>query len=122
MSDIVHRFGGVRVLAVDAGGPPIADRPATLDLIGNAASQEADMVAIPVTRQGPEFFDLKTRLAGEMLQVCVNYHLRVAFVGDLTEASAKSSALRDFIRESNRGTTVWFVDDLAALERKLAAG
>jgi len=35
-------------------------------------------------------------------------------------AAAKSDPLRDFIRESNRGTTVWFVRDLASLEAKLA--
>jgi len=121
MPDVLHQFGETRVLVVAADGPPIVDRGETLSLIGGAASHQADIVAIPVERQGAAFFDLKTRLAGEVLQVCVNYNLRVAFVGDLTAARESSGALRDFIRESNKGFTVWFVDDLAALEQKLAA-
>lgn len=32
-----------------------------------------------------------------------------------------SDALRDFLRGSNRGRHVWFVEDTAALEAKLAA-
>jgi hypothetical protein len=121
MADRLHEFAGVRVLAVDAAGAPIADRQAIIDLIGAAASHQADLVAIPVERQGADFFDLKTRLAGEMLQVCVNCNLPVAFVGDLAAERARSGALTDFIRESNKGRQVWFVDDLASLERKLAA-
>ena len=56
-----------------------------------------------------------------MLQKLVNYHRRVAVVGDVAEAAEKSAPLRDFVRESNRGRTVWFVADLAELERKLAS-
>jgi hypothetical protein len=42
-------------------------------------------------------------------------------LGDVSTAVAGSEPLGDFVRESNRGTTVWFVEDLAALEAKLAA-
>ncbi len=106
---------------LDANGPPIVDRARVLDLIGEAAGQKADFVAIPVERQGADFFDLKTRLAGEMLQVCVTYGLRVAFVGDLSASTERSGALRDFIRESNKGGQVWFVEDIAALGARLSA-
>ena len=41
-------------------------------------------------------------------------------MGDVSAAVAASDPLRDFVRESNRGATVWFVDDLAALEARLA--
>ena len=121
MPDSVHEIAGTRLLVLDPAGPPIVDRAGVLDMIGMAAGAKADIVAIPVERQGDAFFDLKTRIAGEVLQTCVTYHLRVAFVGDLTERLAASGALRDFVRESNKGSQVWFVDDLAELERKLAA-
>lgn len=119
MPDTVHEFAGTRVLEIDAAGPAIAERPSVLDLIGAASAAEADWVAIPVERQGADFFDLKTRVAGEMLQVCVNYRLPVVFVGDLSAATAASGALRDFVRESNKGRQVWFVANMAELERRL---
>ena len=58
---------------------------------------------------------------GEVIQKFVNYRLRLAFVGDIGVAVAASDALRDFVRESNRGRHVWFVADMAALEAKLSA-
>ena len=61
-------------------------------------------------------------LGGEFLQKLVNYRFQIAVLGDVSAAAAAASEpLRDFIRESNRGQTVWFVDDLAGLEAKLSA-
>ena len=59
-------------------------------------------------------------LAGEVMQKFVNYQRQVVILGDLAEAVAASDALRDFVRESNRGRSVWFVADRAELEAKLA--
>ena len=69
----------------------------------------------------PDFFDLRTGLAGAVLQKLVNYHLRVAIVGDVTREVAASKAFADFVTESNRGGHVWFVRDEAELEARLAA-
>lgn len=54
-----------------------------------------------------EFFDLKTRFAGEMLQKFTNYHFKVAIVGDFEGITSKS--LKDFIYESNKGRQILFV-------------
>lgn len=56
-----------------------------------------------------EFFDLKTRLAGEVLQKFVNYNVKLAIVGDFSVYSSKS--LKDFIYESNKGKHIFFVSD-----------
>lgn len=56
-----------------------------------------------------EFFDLKTRLAGEVLQKFVNYNVKFAIVGDFSVYSSKS--LKDFIYESNKGKHIFFVSD-----------
>lgn len=55
----------------------------------------------------PEFFDLKTGIAGEILQKFTTYRVRLAIVGDFTRYESKS--LRDFIFESNNGRQVNFV-------------
>jgi hypothetical protein len=78
------------------------------------------MVVIPVSRLSDDFFRLSTRLAGDVLQKFVNYRLRVAIVGDMSQWTAQSGPLRDFVSESNRGRSVWFMADLDELEQRLA--
>lgn len=120
MSGTIEEIGGVRAYVCDAAGPQIATERDVSDLLGEMFSLRAGWVVIPAARLTPAFFDLKTRFAGEMLQKLVNYDRRVVILGDISAAVAGSGALRDFVRESNRGTTVWFMPDMAALEAKLA--
>lgn len=56
-----------------------------------------------------DFFDLKTRLAGEILQKFINYQTKIAIIGDFSTYSSKS--LRDFIYESNNGRDIFFLSD-----------
>ncbi len=111
----------VRILQCAPDGPNLASEAAARDLIGEAAGAGAEWIVIPAERLGDAFFDLKTRIAGEMLQKIVNYRVGVAIIGDLSTRAAVSDALRDFMCESNRGRTVWFVDNVAAFEDRLAA-
>ena len=110
---------GVRVLGGGAAGPLVSDGGAVTELIGVAWAQRAALVAIPVARLGAEFFELKTRIAGEMLQKFVTYNLRVAIVGDISEKVAGSSSLRDFVLECNRGSRIWFVASREELGERL---
>ena len=96
-------------------GPPLDGERAAADVIGDAYGSGARIIAIPVSRLGHGFLTLKTRIAGEVIQKFVNYGFKVAFLGDISKAIAASDALRDFVRESNRGSHVWFLDDLDAL-------
>ncbi|HEV2532054.1 DUF4180 domain-containing protein [Phenylobacterium sp.] len=121
MSGGVTEIAGVRAWLVDAHGPPLADERDAADVLGETFGAEARLVVIPTARLTPDFLDLKTRLAGAILQKFVNYQRRVVILGDIREAVAASDALRDFVRESNRGNTVWFLSDIATLEAKLAA-
>ena len=56
-----------------------------------------------------EFFDLKTKLAGDILQKYINYKVKLAIVGDFSGYTSKS--LRDFIYECNNGNDIFFVPD-----------
>lgn len=112
-------LGGVKVhLCAEAGGPARGARDA-LDYIAEAWEADAEWIAVPVARLGEEFFHLETRIAGEVIQKLVNYGARLAVVGDIAAHLARSKALRDFVYESNRGRHVWFVEDMAELERML---
>lgn len=113
-------LSGEKCWLVAGDGAPIDARNAS-DLIGEAYGSEARNMVIPLGRLHAEFLRLRTGIAGEVLQKLVNYGYRPVILGDVTEAVAASDALRDFVRESNRGKMVWFVPDLAGLEAKLAA-
>ncbi len=112
----LFELGGERVLRCDADGPPLADERRTTDLIGDALGEGATLVAVPVARLGPEFFRLRSGFAGMLTRKFANYRLKLAVVGDICGYVAASDALRDWVRECDRGGEVVFVptfDDLA---------
>ena len=109
-----------RVLHIDPDFPVITKADQVNDLIGATWGENIALIALPADRLDPEFFRLRSLLAGDVLQKFVTYRVRVAIVGDISEYVAASDALRDFIWESNRGEHVWFLPDAAALEAKLA--
>jgi hypothetical protein len=117
----VRRINGVAVFVCPDEGPTLAEDRNLSDLIGDLFGSGAKLVAVPLARLGHDFLRLSTGVAGHVLQKLVNYRFQIAVVGDVSAAVAASDPLRDFIRESNRGNTVWFVDDLAALQAKLGA-
>jgi len=117
----IEELGDVRVQYLDPEGPVISSSADASDLIGNAWAQEATVVAVPVGRLDPEFFRLGSLVAGEFLQKAVNYHVRIAVIGDISEFVERSDALRDFVYESNRGDHAWFLPDEEALAARLTA-
>jgi hypothetical protein len=108
------------VLHLTEAGSPIAGGQDALEVIGEAWAVRAEVVAVPAGRFAPAFFDLRSGLAGEFVQKLVNYRLRLAVLGDISECVRASDALRDFVRESNRGGHVWFLDGPEDLARRLA--
>lgn len=121
MTDLAHELHGARVLVCAPDGPVLAAEREANDLISLAWEQKCELIAVPVARLDPAFFRLGTGLAGAVIQKFVNYQLRLVLLGDISAWTAASGPLRDFVRESNRGTAVWFLADLAELERRLAS-
>ncbi|MEC3979225.1 DUF4180 domain-containing protein [Amycolatopsis sp. H20-H5] len=110
----------MQVILLAPDGPGISTEQDVLDALGWAYFEQPGLIAIPVEVLDVRFFDLSTRLAGDLLQKLVNYRPRVATLGDIAEHVAASPALRDFVSESNRGRQVWFLADLAELDGRLA--
>lgn len=79
-------------------------------LIADLYYQGFDLIIIQAAQLAPVFFDLKSGLAGEVLQKCSNWRIRLTIVGDFKATESKS--LRDFIYESNTGKLVNFVDSV----------
>ena len=109
----------VSVHHIPDDGPLLRSGADALGLLYDDGAADADWIAVPVARLDPSFFDLSSGVAGEFVQKFVNYRARVAVVGDITAEIAASTALRDFVRESNRGVQMWFVADEAELTRRL---
>ncbi|AWZ09074.1 MULTISPECIES: DUF4180 domain-containing protein [unclassified Streptomyces] len=120
MADLIVEHHGVPVLVCAADGPPVAGEQDALDHLIGGAFHRTDIVAVPAERLDARFFDLSTGLAGAIMQKFVNYRVRLVVIGDISHHLRASSALPDLVRESNRGTHIWFLPDLDALAARLA--
>lgn len=88
----------------------IADEQSALDLLMTIAYETgANKVIISKENLTEEFFQLKTKVAGNILQKVVNYKMKLAIVGDYSKYSSKS--LKDFMYECNNGNDIFFVED-----------
>ncbi|WP_228377070.1 DUF4180 domain-containing protein [Chryseobacterium sp. FH2] len=83
----------------------------SLDLLGNIYYQGFDKVILYDKNILPEFFDLKTKIAGELLQKFSNYRLQLIIIGDFSKYQSRS--LKDFIFESNKTQLVNFVTHIS---------
>ena len=108
----------VTLISVD-NDTMIKDTAQMLDIIATAQYYHPGHAGLVVRKENlpEEFFDLKTKLAGEMLQKFSNYKVKLAIVGDF--GSIESKALADFIRECNRGRQIFFVGDTDEAIKKL---
>ena len=105
-SIISHQADGQTFLEVLSEKQFIGSVQDALDLIGEFFGQYYDGIIIHEHNISPHFFELKTRLVGDILQKFSNYRLRLAIVGDWSKYTSHSLAA--FIVESNRGRMVNF--------------
>jgi hypothetical protein len=84
------------------------DKPTdVLELVGSGS-----LVAVIHERQiNPDFFDLSTRFAGEVVQKCQNYGVRLAVV--LEPDKRRSTHFQQFVQETNRQNRFVFVSSAA---------
>jgi len=108
----------MKIAKVETNGVPIAvvsnneilieDVQSALDLMATVHYEaDCDRIIINKSLISERFFDLKTRLAGEILQKFINYRVKLAIVGDFSVYSSQS--LKDFIYESNKGNAIFFL-------------
>jgi hypothetical protein len=108
-------------LVLAQAGPLLRSEDDARDVIQKTFGTGIELAVVPVERLDPDFFVLRTGVAGVFVQKLVQYRLRLAVVGDISAQVAASDALRDWVREVNRGRDILFVPDLAALEARLSA-
>jgi hypothetical protein len=121
MTEELLAIEGERCLVVDADGPRVRDADGGRSLVEDAMNHRARVVVVPVERLDPAFFELRSGIAGEVVQKVLNYGLKFAVIGDISAHVAASDALRDFVIESDRGHSIFFAPDLQALAERLTA-
>ena len=78
-----------------------------VDLIGNMSYQGFDKLIIHEENMISDFFVLKNKIAGNILQKFSQYSMPLAIIGDFEKYESKS--LNNFIFESNKGKQINFV-------------
>ena len=112
-----HRIGQAKVAEIQAERLVLTSVEDGLSLLGDLYYQGFDKIILHEENIVPEFFDLKTKLAGEVLQKFVQYRMPLAVVGDFSKYTSKS--LRNFIYECNQGRQVNFVQELSSALKDL---
>lgn len=105
-----HSIDNTKIAELYADQIGLTSLDDAVDMLGNLYYQGFESVIIHKNQLNPEFFDLKTGLAGDILQKFSNYRIRLAIVGDFSEFSSKS--LNDFIYECNQGRQIAFVSTI----------
>jgi hypothetical protein len=111
-----HQINNTKIAEVISEEIIINSAQDGLDLLGNIYYQDFDKIVIYEKNITPKFFDLKTKMAGDILQKFSNYRVKLAIVGDFSKYESKST--KDFIFESNKTGHIHFVENLkVALEK-----
>jgi hypothetical protein len=116
---VVERHG-VQVLMCEPDGGLVCNDRDAVDLMVLAWPRKAKLIVLPVSRLHPDFFVLRTGVAGEIVQKFVMYRMPVAVLGDISDRLAASPTLRAFVYEANRGKDFWFVADESELDSRLS--
>lgn len=95
----------------------ITDYQSALDLMATVRyEKDSSSIILDKKAINEEFFRLSSGIAGDILQKFINYHTKLAIIGDFS--MYKSKPLHDFIYECNRGNDIFFVENLyQAVER-----
>lgn len=111
----------VEIALVGSGDILINDVQSALDLIATVRYEtDCDRMILNKSAICEEFFDLKTKLAGEILQKFINYQMKIAMVGDFSMYTSTSKSLKDFIYESNNGKCIFFLENEKQAIEKLS--
>ncbi|EEM04952.1 DUF4180 domain-containing protein [Bacillus pseudomycoides] len=106
----IHEKDNSKIAIIESSEIVIRDVQGALDLMASVNfSYDCQKILINKVNITEEFFNLRTGLAGEILQKYMNYRIKLAIVGDFNVYNSKS--LADFIYECNKGKAVFFLKD-----------
>lgn len=116
MNIATHHFNTAKIAEVTADDILIHTTEDGLQLMGDLYYQGFDQMILHEKNITPDFFDLKTGIAGEILQKFSNYRMRLYILGEFDKYPGK--AIKDFIYESNNGRQINFLNSLEQVKEK----
>ena len=112
---------GVEIAVVSSSEVIITDVQSSLDFMATVNYEVGcDRIILNKSAICEDFFNLRTRLAGEILQKFSTYQIKFAIVGDFSVYT--SNSLKDFIYESNKGRNIFFLSNEKQAVDKLSVG
>lgn len=102
-----HKIDDTEIAEIISDRIIIQNTEDALDLMGNVYYQGYGKIIIYQKNITTDFFDLKNKMAGEILQKFSTYRIRLAIIGEFSQFTSQS--LKNFIYESNKGKQVNFV-------------
>lgn len=96
---------------------PVSTEQDLLDLLTYCYEIESNRVLLDDAHLPPDFFSLKTGLAGAIFQKFSNYQVKAAIVTNL--AAIQSERFKQLISECNKGNWIHFFSDIAKAEEWL---
>lgn len=111
----INQIHGQEIVVIADNNLVVNDAQQFLEMLMNLPS---DRLILHERNIHSDFFELRTGLAGEILQKVVNYACRLGIVGDFSKY--QSVALRDFIYESNKGNVVVFAASVDEAVQRLS--
>lgn len=106
----IHQIGDHKIAEIRAEEILVHNPGEGLQLLVDLYYQDFDKIIIHEKNITPDFFDLKTGIAGEILQKFSNYRVRLVIVGEFIRFPGQS--IKDFIFESNKGRQINFLDSV----------
>lgn len=113
----VHQQGETKIAEVIADHLLFTNTEEGLQLLVDLYYQEFDKIILHQKNIIADFFDLKTGLAGEVLQKFSNFRVQLVIVGEFDKHPSQS--LKDFIFESNKGSQVNFLSSITEARQRL---
>jgi hypothetical protein len=88
-------------IEIKPGELKVLDEQDAVDLIGLCGENKTNLIMIYDDNLSADFFDLKSKIAGHILQKFVNYHVRVALV--LINSDYIKGRFGEMVTEANKG-------------------
>jgi hypothetical protein len=101
-------------LELEPADAPILTLEDAKDVIGNCLGQRTFVVLLHESQLTPDFFDLSTRFAGEMLQKFQNYRIKAAFI--VPNLAEKSEFFVQMAQEETKKRQFGFLPDRPTAE------
>ena len=119
MNILVHDINGTKIAEMQSTGIIIRSARDADDIVEQLLQRPITRLILHERNLCPEFWQLSSGLAGDILQKFTNHGIAVAFVGDFEKNKSKSKSLSAFIHESNLHSQFIFTDSIESAQMRL---